>query len=115
MLCNVPERAAAVCSSWVQKLGARDRRVADCEALSGEACESSWRGEPRGQVESRDRCSNPWTDDAVVKMLLRDGVVLCCFQVRAELGCRESTTAYLRKGVPVDGGRDYRERVEYTQ
>ena len=49
------------------------------------------------------------TGPLVVKMLLRDGVILCCFQVRAQPGCRESTTAYLLKGV--EGGCDYRERV----
>ena len=53
------------------------------------------------------------TGPLVVKMLPRDGVILCCFQVGAQLGCRESTTAHLLKGV--DGGCNDRERVEYAQ
>ena len=53
------------------------------------------------------------TGPLVVKMMLRDGVILCCFQVRAQLGCRESTTAYLLKGM--EGGCNDRERVEYAQ
>ena len=53
------------------------------------------------------------TDQLVVKMLLRDGVVPHCPRAQRGSSCIESMTAYLLKGA--EDGCDHREQVEYVQ